>query len=55
LLVYVYVACSDEPFKLETDNDVISLFAFLGQVRDRLYLLSDVRERIVPDKLASCV
>ena len=40
-------ACSDNPFKLETDNDVSSLFAFFGQVRDRLlYLLSDVRERI---------
>ena len=40
-------ACSDKPFKLETDNDVSSLLAFFGQVRDRLlYLLSDVRERI---------
>ena len=45
----VYITCSDRPFKLETDNDVSSLFAFFGQVRDRLlYLLSDVRERIVP-------
>jgi hypothetical protein len=48
--IMVYVACSDRPFKLETDNDVSSLFAFLGQMRDRLlYLLSDVREKIVPD------
>ena len=46
----VYIACSDKPFKLETDNDVSSLFVFFGQVRDRLlHLLSDVRERMVPD------
>jgi len=45
--IMVYIICSDRPFKLETDNDVSSLFAFFGQVRDRLlYLLSDVRERI---------
>jgi hypothetical protein len=31
-------------------NDLSSLFVFFGQVRDRLlYLLSDVREKIVPD------
>ena len=47
--VLVYIACSDTPIKLETDNDVSFLFAFLGQVRDRLlYVLSDVRERFVP-------
>ena len=47
--VLVYIACSDTPFKLETDNDVSFFFAFLGQVRDRLlYVLSDVRERFVP-------
>ena len=47
--VLVYIACSDTPFKLESDNDVSFLFAFLGQVRDRLlYVLSDVRERFVP-------
>jgi hypothetical protein len=48
--IMVYIACSDRPFKLEADNDVSSLFAFLGQVRDRLlHLLSDVRERMVPE------
>jgi hypothetical protein len=47
--VLVYIACSDTPFKLETDNDVSFLFAFQGQVRDRLlHALSDVRERFVP-------
>ena len=46
----VYISCSDKPFKLEDDNDVSSLFAFLGQTRDRLlHLLSDVREKIVPN------
>jgi hypothetical protein len=50
----VYITCSDRPFKLETDNDVSSLFAFFGQVRDRLlYLLSDVRERIAHQKSVS--
>lgn len=45
----VYIACSDNPFKLETEADESVLFAFFGQVRDRLlYLLSDVRESIVP-------
>jgi len=48
--IMVYIACSDKPFKVETDNDASSLFAFFGRVRDRLlYLLSDVREKIVPD------
>ena len=45
----VYIACSDNPFMLETEVDESLLFAFFGQVRDRLlYLLSDVREIIVP-------
>ena len=44
--IMVYIACSDNPFEFETDNDVSSLFVFFGQVRDRLlYLLSDVREK----------
>jgi hypothetical protein len=54
--IMVYITCSDRPFKLETDNDVSSLFAFFGQVRDRLlYLLSDVREKIVPDVMEWCL
>jgi hypothetical protein len=28
-------ACSDNPFKLETDNDVSSLLAFFGQVTEK--------------------
>jgi hypothetical protein len=42
----VYIACSNNPFKLE---DEITLYSFLGQVRDRLlYFLKDPHERIVP-------
>jgi hypothetical protein len=45
----VFIACSNNPFKLETESDESLLFAFFGQVRDRLlYLLSDPNERIVP-------
>jgi hypothetical protein len=47
--VQVSVISSDNPFKLETDEDVSMLFSFLGQVRDRLlYHVRDMRERIVP-------
>ncbi|MFZ0513276.1 MAG: hypothetical protein WAM14_16835 [Candidatus Nitrosopolaris sp.] len=42
----VYVACSNNPFKLE---DEITLYSFLGQVRDRLlYFVTDPHERTVP-------
>jgi hypothetical protein len=42
----VYVACSKNPFKIE---DEITLYSFLGQVRDRLlHLLNDPHERAVP-------
>ena len=45
----VFVACSNNPFKLEDESDVSILYAFLGQVRDRLlYLMTDPHERIVP-------
>src|SRR5215831_12358827 len=47
--VMVFVACSNNPFKLEDEIDVSTLYAFLGQVRDRLlYLMTDPHERIVP-------
>jgi hypothetical protein len=42
----VYVAYSNNPFKLE---DEITLYSFLGQVRDRLlYFVADPHERTVP-------
>jgi hypothetical protein len=50
--VVVTVACSNNPFKIETDQDLAILFSFLGQVRDRLMrFLDDPRERTVPHLL----
>jgi hypothetical protein len=47
--VEIAVACSNNPFRLETDDDVSILFSFFGQVKDRmLYHLCDLRERVVP-------
>jgi hypothetical protein len=47
--VEIAVRCSDTPFKLEDDDDLVILFSFFGQVRDRLiYVVSDIREREVP-------
>jgi hypothetical protein len=45
----VYGACSKNPFKLEDEADLLTLYSFLGQVRDRLlYFLKDPYERMVP-------
>jgi hypothetical protein len=45
----IFVACSNNPFKLEDESDVSIPYALLGQVRDRLlYLMTDPHERIVP-------
>ena len=45
----VYVRCSENPFRLESENDVSYLFSFLGQVRDRMVIwLHDSRETVVP-------
>ncbi len=47
--VMVFVACSNNPFKLEYETDESILHSFLGQVRDRLlYVMSDPQEHIVP-------
>jgi hypothetical protein len=47
--VMVFVASSNNPFKLEDEADESILYSFLGQVRDRLlYLVTDPHERIVP-------
>lgn len=47
--IEIDIACSRNPFQIETDDDVNTFFVFLGQVQDRLALvLSDQRERIVP-------
>jgi hypothetical protein len=45
----VYVACSNNPFKLEDEADESILYSFFGQVHDRLlYLVTDPHERMVP-------
>ena len=45
----VFVACSNNSFKLEDEGDESILYSFLGQVRDRLlYLVTDPHERMVP-------
>jgi hypothetical protein len=50
--VEVYIATTDTPFRIERDEDVSALFAFLGQVRDRfLYYVGDIREKHVPNLL----
>ena len=43
--VEVYIATTDTPLRIQEDEDVSAIFAFLGQVRDRfLYHISDIRE-----------
>lgn len=47
--VAIDVACSNTPFRLETEEDIVILYSFFGQIRDRLeYQISDPRGRIVP-------
>lgn len=46
--VEIAIACSNNPFRIEYEEDINVLFAFLGQVRDRLlYIVSDPHERVV--------
>ncbi len=57
--VEILVACSRNPFRVETDSDVSILFSFLGQVKELLLIqLSDIRERMAPPitkwKLVQC-
>jgi hypothetical protein len=45
----VFVASSNNPFRLEDEADETILYSLLGQVRDRLlYLVTDPHERVVP-------
>ena len=51
--VEIYITSNDSPLRIERDEDVSAIFAFLGQVRDRfLYHVSDIRERYVPPLLS---
>jgi hypothetical protein len=47
--VIVSIACSNRPFKIDSDTDEMNLFSYFGQVRDRLiYILSNSSESMVP-------
>jgi hypothetical protein len=51
--VEVYIKTNDSPLRIEREEDVSAIFAFLGQVRDRfLYHVGDIRERHVPPLLS---
>jgi hypothetical protein len=48
--VMLFIECSNTPFKLEEEDDLGRVIAFLGAVRDRLVVfLHDRHERVVPD------
>ena len=50
--VNVEVRCSNNPFRLQTEEDRSSLLVFFGQIRQELIsILSDSHERIVPNVL----
>ena len=47
--IEIDIACSRNPFQIETDDDVNNFFIFLGKVQYTLAcILNDPRERIVP-------
>lgn len=46
--VMIIISCSHKPFDIETEEDILNLFSFFGQVRDRLECqMSDHRGRLV--------
>ena len=47
--VMVFIGSTNNPFKLETEIDEIALFAFLGQVKERLVSILDDCYEVVPD------
>jgi hypothetical protein len=48
--VNIEVRCSNNPFRLQTEEDRSSLLVFFGQIKQELIsILSDSRERIVPN------
>jgi hypothetical protein len=47
--IVISVSCSNKPFSIETDADLIILYSFFGQLRDRLEShIADPRGRLVP-------
>jgi hypothetical protein len=50
--VETHILCSNNPYKLETEEDRSRILAFFGQIRSGLIgILCDKHERIVPDIL----
>jgi hypothetical protein len=48
--IMIFISCSNTPFKIEREEDICRLMAFLGAVRDRLVVfLHDRHERAVLD------
>ena len=47
--IVIKIACSNNPFKIDNEEDLTLLISFFGQIRDRLeYQISDPRGRIIP-------
>jgi hypothetical protein len=46
--IMIYVSCSDNPFRLQHEEDITAIMVFLGRVEERLRLLfADTRDEIV--------
>jgi hypothetical protein len=44
----IYRSCSDNPFRLQYEEDITTIMVFLGRVEERLRMLfSDTRDEIV--------
>ena len=47
--IVIKIACSNNPFRIENEDDIAILFSFFGQIRDRIeYQISDPHGRMVP-------
>jgi hypothetical protein len=45
----IYITCTDNPFRLHDEQDILKIMLFLGRVDDRLkILLVDNRDKVVP-------
>jgi hypothetical protein len=47
--IMIYITCTDNPFRLYDEQDILKIMLFLGRVDDRLKaLLTDNRDKVVP-------
>ena len=47
-IIMIYISCSDNPFRLQYEEDITNIMVFLGRVEERLRLLfADTRDEIV--------